>query len=168
MTNLNLSDYKLIQPTRIKKRKGNKKMYDIEVKDDHTFFIKTDNCELLSHNCDGSHITALIINFLYKWFPYIIKNGNLFKLVTPLLVGTYNGQRKYFYSFDEYNKFNETKKLTNINYLKGLGSLNIEDWEYVMANRIFYNIKDDKTTAKFLEIAFGDSANNRKIWLQNK
>jgi DNA gyrase/topoisomerase IV subunit B len=166
MININLNDYKLVQPSRIKRKKGIKKMYDIEIKDDHTFFIKNNSIELLSHNCDGSHILSLIINFFYKWFPYIIKEGRLFSLITPLVVGTHNNKRKYFYSLADFNKFSDSQKLSSINYLKGLGSLDIKDWEFVMNNRILMNIQEDKMSEHYLEIAFGDSADKRKKWLQ--
>ena len=166
ITEFNLTNFNLIQPTRIKKIIDKKTMYDIEVKDNHTFFIKTKYCELLSHNCDGAHITSLIINFFYKWFPYIIEQGKLFKLITPLVVGTYEGKKKYFYSLEEFNKFSESNKLSNVNYLKGLGSLNLDDWNWVMSNRILHNIVLDRSAGKFMEIAFGDNADARKKWLQ--
>jgi DNA gyrase/topoisomerase IV subunit B len=56
--------------------------------------------------------------------------------------------------------------LTNINYLKGLGSLSLEDWQYVMQNRMLFQIKNDRNAEKYLDIAFGDSSKKRKDWLQ--
>lgn len=166
---INISDYKLIQPTRIKKIKKTKVMYDITVKDDHTFFVYLDeNNSVLTHNCDGQHITALIINFFHKWFPHVIKHNRLFRLITPLVVCTYNGERKYFNTLDEYTKFIETHKVSNVNYLKGLGSLSEDDWSYVMKNKMLFSISDDRSASKFMEIAFGESVLLRKRWLEGK
>jgi DNA gyrase/topoisomerase IV subunit B len=55
-----------------------------------------------------------------------------------------------------------------VNYLKGLGSLSIEDWKYVMNNKILLKIIDDRSAKRFLNIAFGDSTALRKEWLAKK
>jgi len=115
---------------------------------------------------DGQHIASLIINFFYKWFPYVIQEGRLLKLVTPLVVCDWQGGRKYFFTLDEFAKFSQNKKLSGVNYLKGLGSLSIEDWQWVMNNKVLFNIIEDRSSKKFLEIAFGDSSQKRKSWLE--
>ena len=115
---------------------------------------------------DGQHISSLIINFFYKWFPHVIKDGRLLKLVTPLVACDYQGERKYFFSLEEFAKFSKNKKLLNVNYLKGLGSLSIDDWEWVMSHKVLFNIVEDRSSKKFLEIAFGDSSQKRKTWLE--
>jgi len=117
---------------------------------------------------DGNHITSLIINLFYKWFPYIIEDGRLFKLTTPLVVCDYKNERKYFLTSEEFHKFSEGKSVSNVNYLKGLGSLSIEDWKYVMNNKILLKIIDDRSAKRFLNIAFGDSTALRKEWLAKK
>ena len=116
---------------------------------------------------DGQHISSLIINLFHKWFPNVIKECRLFKLVTPLVVCDNGKERKYFHTLSEFEEFNKIKKLSNINYLKGLGSLSIEDWEWVMKNKILFQIIEDRSANKFLEIAFGESSLKRKKWLEN-
>ena len=115
---------------------------------------------------DGQHISSLVINFFYKWFPHVIREGRLLKLVTPLVACDYQGERKYFFSLEEFAKFSKNKKLLNVNYLKGLGSLSIDDWEWVMSHKVLFNIVEDRSSKKFLEIAFGDSSQKRKSWLE--
>ena len=115
---------------------------------------------------DGQHISSLIINFFQKWFPHIIKDRRLFKIITPLVACNYGKDRHYFYSMEEFNEFTKTKKVTNINYLKGLGSLNIEDWLHVMNNKVLFEIIPDRSAKKYLDIAFGTSALKRKKWLE--
>ena len=115
---------------------------------------------------DGQHISSLIINLFHKWFPHIIADGKLFKLVTPLVVCDEGKGRKYFQTLEEFETFGKNKKLYGVNYLKGLGSLNLEDWSYVMKNKIFFQIMDDRSSNRFLEIAFGDSSLKRKKWLE--
>lgn len=165
---INLSGFKLVQPSSIRKKRNPIKMYDIEVEEDNSFFIFNNGEMLLSHNCDGSHIASLIINFFHKWFPYIIREGRLHMLLTPMVSGNYEGKKKYFWTLDEFNKFSKEKKLSGVNYLKGLGSLNIEDWEWVMGNKVIFTIQEDKSSDKYLDIAFGDSSDKRKKWLEDK
>jgi len=163
---IDLKNYRLVLPTSVKTVHKNEEMYDIVVEDDHTFFVHlSDSIELLTHNCDGEHITSLLINFFYKWFPDVIKGGHLYKLITPLVVCDYKNSKKYFYSLEDFVAFTKDKKVSNVNYLKGLGSLSLEDWKFVMDNKTFFKILNDKSSNKFLEIAFGDNSKERKKWL---
>jgi DNA gyrase/topoisomerase IV subunit B len=51
-------------------------------------------------------------------------------------------------------------------YLKGLGSLAIQDWEVIMKNRNMFKIRADRSAAKYMDIAFGTSSGKRKKWLE--
>jgi DNA gyrase/topoisomerase IV subunit B len=115
---------------------------------------------------DGHHISSLLINLFHRWFPHIIEDGKLFKLVTPLVVCDEGKTRKYFQTLEEFEIYSKGKKLSGVNYLKGLGSLNEDDWEYVMKNKILFQIIDDRSSKKFLDIAFGESSLKRKKWLE--
>jgi len=115
---------------------------------------------------DGQHISSLIINFFHKWFPHIVKDKRLYKIITPLVACNYGKDRHYFYSMEDFQEFARNKKVTNLNYLKGLGSLNLEDWLYVMNNKTLFQIVSDRSAQKYLEIAFGASAQKRKKWLE--
>ena len=115
---------------------------------------------------DGQHILSLIINLFYKWFPHIINDGHLFKLVTPLVVCNTGKDFHYFQTLGEFNAYTKINKVTNVNYLKGLGSLDLKDWKYVMKNKTFFKIINDRSSGKFLDIAFGASSDKRKNWLE--
>lgn len=109
---------------------------------------------------DGHHIATLIINFFANWFPKIIEDGRLFILRTPLISVDKGKQRKYFYSIDEFKNEPGT-----VRYLKGLGSLSIQDWEHVFNNMELMKIKNDAQSSKFLNIIFGKDTLMRKKWL---
>lgn len=117
---------------------------------------------------DGQHISSLIISFFYTWFPHIIKAKKLYKLITPLVVCDVNKIKTYFLTLPEFMKVASTEKVSNVKYLKGLGSLSLEDWKYVMNNKILFSIIDDKSSRKYLDIAFGTSPDKRKKWLEGK
>jgi topoisomerase-4 subunit B len=118
-------------------------------------------------DADGQSITALLINFFYRWFPNIVENKRLYRLVTPLVVCDFDKKRKYFYTLEEYETFIKEHRVSSINYLKGLGSLSLDDWQYVMNNKILFQINKDTQTDKYLEIAFGDNTYKRKKWLSD-
>jgi len=113
---------------------------------------------------DGSHITALLINLFYKWFPTIVKHKRLSSLKIPLVSVGDGKKRKYFWDMDE---FKEAKPTGNIRYLKGLGSLDLADWEWVMNDKDLTHIEESEDSKEKLEMAFGDSADARKKWLSN-
>jgi len=113
---------------------------------------------------DGAHITSLLISLFFNWFPWIIDKKMLNFLETPL-VSSGDRTKQYFYSLNDFKESTDRKKLQNIRYLKGLGSLSLEDWEHVMKNKRVINIIRDKKSTELLEMAFGKSSDLRKLWL---
>lgn len=115
---------------------------------------------------DGAHITSLLISLFFNWFPWIIDKKMLHFLETPL-VSTGDKSKVYFYSLKEFKEASAKKKFTNIRYLKGLGSLSLEDWDSVMKNKRVINIIKDKKSSFYLDMAFGKSSDARKLWLSS-
>jgi topoisomerase-4 subunit B len=119
-------------------------------------------------DADGQHISSLIISFFHRWFPQIIEDKRLYRIITPLVSCETGKEKKYFFTFEEFQEFSTKNRVSNVKYLKGLGSLSLKDWEYVMENKTLFSIINDRSASKFLDIAFGDSAKKRKIWLEGK
>ncbi len=115
---------------------------------------------------DGAHITSLLISLFYNWFPWIIERKMLHFLETPL-VSSGDKAKSYYYSLNEFKEAAGKKKLTGIRYLKGLGSLSLDDWEHVMKNKRVINIIKDKKSGQMLEMAFGKESGPRKVWLSS-
>ena len=113
---------------------------------------------------DGFHITSLIINMFYKWFPFVIVNGQLNILNTPLVTVGDGKRRKYFFSMEDFKK-SKIISTNVIRYLKGLGSLSLEDWEFVMSDKKLITITAPEKSRELLEMAFGDDSSIRKKWL---
>jgi hypothetical protein len=87
-------------------------------------------------------------------------------LETPL-VSSGDKAKSYYYSLNEFKEAAGKKKLTGIRYLKGLGSLSLDDWEHVMKNKRVINIIKDKKSGQMLEMAFGKESGPRKVWLSS-
>lgn len=151
--------------------KENIPFYDITLEFDHKFFIYDSKLEnyILSHNCDGSHISALIINFFCKWFPAVIKNGQLHKIIIPICSVTEGKNKKYFYSMSDAEDYKTKNNVRDnaFSYYKGLGSYSIEDWEYIFSNTQLQKINFDSQAEKHLDIAFGKEASKRRKWLEH-
>jgi DNA gyrase/topoisomerase IV subunit B len=113
---------------------------------------------------DGSHITSLLINLFYKWFPTVVRNKRLSSLKIPLVSVGDGKKRRYFWDMDD---FKSSRPSGNIRYLKGLGSLALDDWEWVMKDKTLITIEDGPDSKDKLEMAFGDSSESRKKWLSN-
>lgn len=113
---------------------------------------------------DGAHITSLVINLFHRWFPQVIKSGQLMILRTPLVSVGDGKRRKYYFNLNDFKK-NHKGGSGPVRYLKGLGSLSSEDWEYVMENKNLISITNSPGDDKYLDMAFGDSSDLRKKWL---
>jgi hypothetical protein len=146
---------------------SDQKYYDLEIAGDHVFFICDQKGEnlILTHNCDGYHIRSLLINLFNSWFPWLVEQGKIYILETPIVtVG--DRSKKYFYTMEDFLNYKGQK--THVRYLKGLGSLAISDWEHVMADKSLNRIQKDPQTNKNLEMAFGKLSSLRKDWLSAK
>ena len=160
-----LDNYELVPSNSIEKKYGLMKFYDITVDQDHSFIVDHGGVGIVFGNCDGFHITSLLINLFHKWFPWIIYNGQLNLLKTPLVSVGDKAKRKYFSDLDE---FKRAKPSGNVRYLKGLGSLDEADWEFVMNNKDIATITHNEHAKDYLEMAFGSDSSARKSWLKGK
>lgn len=169
--NIDLSEYKLVRPESITKGEGINKFYDIEVEDDHTFYIIGENDMILSHNCDGNAISALLLNFFYKYWPDIFDRKMIYKVETPIVVAIpkiKTKKKSLFYSQVEYTNWaskNDLKQF-DIKYKKGLAALVDDEYQDIINNpRMTLITKDDMSTNS-LDIWFGPKNSDlRKIEL---
>lgn len=114
---------------------------------------------------DGYCIAAQLMNFLNLW-PDLFKNAMVYLLRTPIMV-VKKGKNttQTFYDLEEYGAY-KLKKGEEIKYLKGLGTLSIDEYkEYVTENPKLERITLDERYQEFLDIAFSDDIERRKEWL---
>lgn len=120
-------------------------------------------CLLMDSDTDGDCITALMINFFFKYWPDLIENKKLYKAESFLILGKNieTGKEKKFYSLEEFDKVKEVFKL--LEYNKGLGSLSEDEYKETI-NSLICITNNDKLAKEKLEIAFSKSG-NRKTWM---
>ncbi len=128
-------------------------------------YIATDEDE------DGKNITALLVNFLYRYWPELFSGEFVFKFSTPFIIAHKGKQTKYVYA-DDYPEFqaNPAKwKGWNIRRAKGLGALEKEDWQHALTKPALVPIVDDGELKETLDLIFNPSrADDRKEWLSHE
>jgi len=127
-------------------------------------YIATDEDE------DGKNIMALLINFMYRFWPELFDEEFVFKFSTPFIIAHKGKQTKYIYA-DDYPEFqNNLKKWKgwSITRAKGLGSLEEADWKHALAKPVLIPITDDGELKNTLDLIFNPKrADDRKEWLGN-
>jgi len=115
---------------------------------------------------DGISIAALLINFFSMW-PELFDEGRIQVLQSPIYVASKGKDAKRYYSYDEFNQDNAAGLLKGyqIEHMKGLGSLSVDDYREMICNPRFIKIARDTGAEKHLDIAFGGSSKKRKDWL---
>lgn len=129
---------------------------------------------------DGSHIKALLINFLQCQFPSLLKiPGFLVEFITPI-VKVWKGdpkdpkRGKSFFSMPEYEEWKEqhkNEKGWQHKYFKGLGTSDIADAQVYFKDldthmKRFQVMRQEEE--KLFELAFSKTkADARKEWLAN-
>ncbi|MBQ4531576.1 MAG: DNA topoisomerase (ATP-hydrolyzing) subunit B [Lachnospiraceae bacterium] len=104
--------------------------FDISKLRYHKIIIMTDA------DVDGAHISTLLLTFLYRFMPDLIKEGHVYMAQPPLYKLEKNKKVWYAYSDDELNKILMEVGRDNNNKIqryKGLGEMDAEQlWETTM------------------------------------
>lgn len=119
---------------------------------------------------DGDAIFSLVVALMYNFWPELF-DPNLrpyvYRLVAPNVCAAKGKQRVHFTRRADYEKVKDKYAGWQISYFKGLGSMEKEDWQMVLANpdcRV--PIVEDGSIKATLELLFGTDADKRKEWLQ--
>lgn len=125
---------------------------------------------------DGAHIATLMLTFLYRFMPDLIKDGHVFLAQPPLYKLEKSRQVWYAYSDDELNKIlSEVGRDQNnkIQRYKGLGEMDPEQlWETTMdpERRILLRVNLDKEAESDIDITFttlmGDKVEPRRDFIE--
>jgi DNA topoisomerase-2 len=120
---------------------------------------------------DGDAISSLLINFFDRFWPELFDEGRIYKVQTPLVVAKKAKQTLYFYTQSEYNEWESKStdiKKWEIEYKKGLASLEDYEYEEIIKNPRLVRIKNDKSYKLTLDQWFGGDSEPRKRKLLKK
>ncbi len=125
---------------------------------------------------DGAHISTLLLTFIYRFMPELIKQGHVFLAKPPLYKLEKNKKIWYAYSDEELdNILKEVGRDQNnkIQRYKGLGEMDAEQlWETTMdpERRILLRVNYDEETESELDLTFttlmGDKVEPRKEFIE--
>ncbi|MCR4617687.1 MAG: DNA topoisomerase (ATP-hydrolyzing) subunit B [Lachnospiraceae bacterium] len=125
---------------------------------------------------DGAHISTLLLTFIYRFMPELIKQGHVFLAKPPLYKLEKNKKVWYAYSDEELdNILNEVGRdqANKIQRYKGLGEMDAEQlWETTMdpERRILLRVNYDEEMSSELDVTFttlmGDKVEPRREFIE--
>ncbi len=126
---------------------------------------------------DGAHIDTLMLTFLYRFMPELIKQGHVYLAQPPLFKIEKNKKVWYAYDDDEMNRIlNEIGRGDNkIQRYKGLGEMDAEQlWETTMdpERRVLRRVVFDEEYSSEIDLTFntlmGDKVEPRRDFIEER
>lgn len=113
---------------------------------------------------DGiGHISPLLIAFFYKFWPRLLTEKRVNITRTPIMISTKGSDVKWFYTYEEANQFKTEQSGWKHRYIKGLGSLQEDEYDKIINSPVYDTVTVDD--ASVFQMMFGKDSNLRKEYM---
>ena len=123
---------------------------------------------------DGAHISTLMLTFLYRFLPGLIKEGHVY-LAQPPLFKVSKG-KKFYYAYSDAEKDERVKELggdADVSRYKGLGEMDTEELAETTMDpetRVLLRVNMNDDSASELDLTFttlmGDEVEPRRVFIE--
>lgn len=145
--------------------------FDMDYTDDKNFKTLSYGKVILltDADCDGLHISGLLMNFFHYLFPSLLQRHEpyLVSMCTPI-VRVFNQKGDIlFYDENNFRQFaKEQTKSFKSKYYKGLGTTKTEDVPDTFGEKMVEYTKDENADKSINKVFHKDFADDRKKWLE--
>jgi DNA gyrase/topoisomerase IV subunit B len=123
---------------------------------------------------DGINISSMLFGWWYKLCPELYNQHKIYRLNTPVVILKDNKDnvKKWFFTFNEFKQWEESNKDSKLKviYLKGLGSLETKDLDYIISKDGFNSLLEeyvlDDESKEYFENWLGADAIPRKKYMK--
>ena len=120
---------------------------------------------------DGMHIRMLVLTFIMKYYPELIRRGHVYILQTPLFRVGNKKERRYCYSPEERDKaVKDLKTGVEITRFKGLGEISSEEFRgFIGDNMRLDTVKlaDEESISTIMEFYMGINTYERQHFIMD-
>ena len=120
---------------------------------------------------DGMHIRMLVLTFIMKYYPELIRRGHVYILQTPLFRVHNKKERRYCYSIEERDKaVKQLKSGVEITRFKGLGEISSDEFvDFIGENMRLDTVKlaDEESIQTIMEFYMGINTYERQHFIMD-
>ena len=114
---------------------------------------------------DGYHIATLLVAFFYKFWPNLVRDGKLSIVRSPIMISSKGKDVKWFYTYSEANEFKKKDNGYKNRYIKGLGSLQKDEYSKIINDPVLDVITVREDEKHLFDMMFSDDTNLRKEFM---
>ena len=120
---------------------------------------------------DGMHIRMLVLTFIMKYYPELIRRGHVYILQTPLFRVHNKKERRYCYTIEERDKaVKQLKTGVEITRFKGLGEISSDEFvDFIGENMRLDTVKlaDEESISTIMEFYMGINTYERQHFIMD-